>query len=100
MQKNDPTPFASHVEAAEAIIVAFAGDNGANPDDLRDVIPHLIEALVLDDEMPNDYEVLALVGAVPLDGSWPDIEDGADHGCPEDVQLKFPHTDAVIANLF
>jgi len=100
MRKDAPSPFTNYHDAAEAVVSAFISENVGSPNQeriRRELMQQVLPALEMDGKLPNDYEVEALNGCVPEDGS--DDED-ANHGCPDWVSAKFPNTDAVIAAQF
>lgn len=106
MSYNDePSPFNNVQEAAEALVNAFIGENIGGPYALmwsQEYTPKFVIALQSDGVLPNLYEVDALNGAVPLDGSDPSSSDAVykDHGCPDFVAAKFPATNKLIADQF
>lgn len=106
MFKDELSKFDGYLEAARAIVSAFIGENvGSHEGEIRvrkELTPLVYNALERDGQLPNDYEVEALNGGVPEDGSDPDENgnDVKDYGIPEEVRKKFPHTDRVINSQF
>lgn len=103
--QDEPSRFSDCVEAAEAVVEEFMLENVASPreEEIRtELLPQVLAALEMDGHLPNDYEVLALNGSVPQDGTDPELdpEIAKDYGCPEAVARRFPNTSAVIEAQF
>jgi len=113
--KSDPPHLQTMEEAQEQLIAAMVSEHGSIGEALS---RQLSNALLDDGIIPNEYELQALVGGVPVSAEWlaendedpsecdeafentfDDEDDDQDTACPPWVRAKFPRLNLVIWNM-
>lgn len=100
MSKTELSKFTSYADAAVAIVQLFNEEHGLSERKRISLRNEVAIALEKDGKLPNDYEIKALNGCVPEDGTEEDGVTPKYYGFPSEVIVKFSHTHAVIEAQF